>query len=175
MTNAYELAVARPERLSMTEGEFREFYAFTAGPVKSFLARTTGNPAVADDLLQESYYRFLRAELPEMDRSAQKNYLFRIASNLVRDHFRQNRRTQVPLEDHGHSAQAAGIDAAADVRKALAGIEPRERELVWLAYVEGASHREIASITGLKEASIRPLLYRVRQKLAAFLRREKDV
>ncbi|MBE7542080.1 MAG: RNA polymerase sigma factor [Bryobacteraceae bacterium] len=173
MTNAFELAMARPERLSMTESEFREFYAFTAGPVKSFLVRTTGNAATADDLLQESYYRFLRAELPEMDRAGQKNYLFRIATNLVRDHFRRNRHTDVPLEDHGAASHSSGIDAAADVRKALAGIEPRERELVWLAYVEGASHREIASITGLKEASIRPLLYRVRQKLAAFLRREK--
>lgn len=175
MTNAYELALAHPERLSMSESEFREFYAFTAGPVKSFLVRTTGNAATADDLLQESYYRFLRAELPEMDRTGQKNYLFRIATNLVRDHFRRNRHAGVPLESYGAATESGGIDDAADVRKALAGIEPRERELVWLAYVEGASHREIAAITGLKESSIRPLLYRVRQKLAAFLGREKHV
>jgi RNA polymerase sigma-70 factor, ECF subfamily len=174
MTHAYELAMARPERLSMTESEFREFYALTAGPVKAYLARTTGNAAAADDLLQESYYRFLRAELPEMDRAGQKNYLFRIATNLVRDHFRRKRRPEVPIAGHG-GAQTPSADAAADVHKALAGIEPRERELVWLAYVEGASHREIASITGLKESSIRPLLYRVRQKLAAFLRRGNHV
>ena len=45
-----------------------------------------------------------------------------------------------------------------------------ERELVWLAYVEGSSHREIAEIMGLREVSIRPMLFRVRQKLAELLK-----
>lgn len=171
MTDAAELAMAAPERLSMSEAGFREFYACTAGPVKSYLVRMTGDPAVADDLLQESYYRFLRADLPELDKAGGKNYLFRIATNLVRDHFRRRRRATGPL-DEGAAGPACGkaLEVSADVRKALAGIGPRERELVWLAYVEGASHREIATITGLKEASVRPLLYRVRQKLAALLR-----
>jgi len=173
MTNAAELAMAAPERLSMSESEFREFYAFTAGPVKAYLIRMTGDGATADDLLQEAYYRFLRAEIPAMDRSGQKNYLFRIATNLVRDHFRRRPGQAVALDEQTAGHAPAGFDTAATVRQALAGLEPRERELVWLAYVEGASHREIASITGLKEASIRPLLYRVRQKLAGWLRRKE--
>jgi RNA polymerase sigma-70 factor (ECF subfamily) len=52
----------------------------------------------------------------------------------------------------------------------LAQVKPNERALAWLAYVEGLSHREIAAATGIKEASVRPLLYRVRQKLAGLLR-----
>lgn len=156
----------------MSESEFREFYALTAGPVKSYLIRMTGDATAADDLLQEAYYRFLRAEIPAMDRAGQKNYLFRIATNLVRDHFRRRRHIAVPLDESSSGSAKAGFDTSASVRQALAGLEPRERELVWLAYVEGATHREIASITGLKEASIRPLLYRVRQKLAGWLRRK---
>jgi len=46
----------------------------------------------------------------------------------------------------------------------------RECQLLWLAYAEGFSHREIAQITALREGSIRPLLFRARQKLAALLR-----
>ena len=45
----------------------------------------------------------------------------------------------------------------------------RERQLLWLAYAEEFSHREIAQMTDLQEGSIRPLLFRARQKLAALL------
>ena len=45
----------------MEEAEFRAFYERTARPLWSYLARVSGDPAAADDLLQESYYRFLRA------------------------------------------------------------------------------------------------------------------
>jgi len=47
----------------MDEETFRAFYDRTARPVWSYLARITGDRALADDLLQESYYRFLRGRL----------------------------------------------------------------------------------------------------------------
>jgi RNA polymerase sigma-70 factor (ECF subfamily) len=50
-------------------------------------------------------------------------------------------------------------------------LKPRERELLWLAYVEGSSHREIAQLSGLREQSVRGLLFRARARLAALLRR----
>jgi hypothetical protein len=45
----------------MTEEAFRAFYELTARPVRVYLARMTGDDRLADDLLQETYYRFLRA------------------------------------------------------------------------------------------------------------------
>ena len=45
----------------------------------------------------------------------------------------------------------------------------REKQLLWLAYAEEFSHREIAQMTELREGSIRPLLFRARQKMAALL------
>jgi len=165
-------AGARTERLSMTDLEFRNFYAATARSLKSYVVRVTGRADLADDLLQESYYRMLRVELPELDAAQRKNYLFRIATNLMRDHFRQAHRESAPLDDATPGTSAATpVDLTEDVRRVLLQIQPKERELVWLAYVEGASHREIAAMTGLKEASIRPLLYRIRRKLAEILRR----
>lgn len=156
----------------MTEAQFQEFHAATARPLKSYLARVTGSQTLADDLLQESYYRMLRAELPPLDSARMKSYLFRIATNLARDHFRQSKFQAMPLEDRaGARCVATDVESASDVRKILLEIPQRERELVWLAYVEGASHREIAEVTGLKEASVRPLLFRARQKLAALFRK----
>ena len=55
---------------------------------------------------------------------------------------------------------------------ALAQMRPRDRQLLWLAYAEGYSHREIAEVTGLASASIRLLLFRARRKIARLLREQ---
>jgi RNA polymerase sigma-70 factor (ECF subfamily) len=44
---------------------------------------------------------------------------------------------------------------------------------MWLAYVEGADHREIAAALGLRERSVRVLLHRARRKLATLLRQRE--
>ena len=50
--------------LQMDEDAFSAFYDRTARSVWLYLSRLTGDPHVADDLLQEAYYRFLRVERP---------------------------------------------------------------------------------------------------------------
>src|ERR1700758_3687508 len=77
------------EIFQMDEQSFRTFYERTARPLWSYLYRTSGNAALADDLVQESYYRFLRVRFSEMNQDYMKNYLFRIATNLLRDHWRR--------------------------------------------------------------------------------------
>jgi len=155
----------------MTEAGFREFYSETAKPLKAYLSRITGNLTLADDLLQESYYRMLRAGLPEMTAVQRKSYLYRTATNLARDHFRSSKFQPAPLDEKAAGeAQSCDMSLSRDIQNVLNEIKPNERQLMWLAYVEGASHREIAAVTGLREASVRPILFRVRQKLAAILR-----
>jgi RNA polymerase sigma-70 factor (ECF subfamily) len=162
---------ASDEAFSMDDEAFRIFYERTARPLWAYLSRASGNRALADDLLQESYVRLLQAGLVSSDEAHLKNYLFRIGSNLLRDHWRRERSA------HRADEVAAGpaIDPAAtfgqrsDLAAVLGRLKPRERQLLWLAYVEGASHREIASVAGLRESSIRPLLFRARQRMARLL------
>ena len=52
----------------------------------------------------------------------------------------------------------------------LSRLNPREREILWLAYVEGSSHKEIAEVVGLKAGSVHLLLFRARHKMARLLR-----
>src|SRR5262245_61065181 len=77
------------QALQMTEEAFRVFYEQTARRLWTYLARMTGDDRLADDLLQETYYRFLRANPPLDGDDHRRNYLFRIATNLVRDHRRR--------------------------------------------------------------------------------------
>ena len=50
-------SVERTVTFEMDEETFRAFYERTARPLRSYLARLTGDPQLADDLLQETYYR----------------------------------------------------------------------------------------------------------------------
>jgi RNA polymerase sigma-70 factor (ECF subfamily) len=55
------------------------------------------------------------------------------------------------------------------MRQAFERLKPRERQLLWLAYVEGSNHKEIANCTGLQAGSIRLLLFRARRRLAELI------
>src|SRR5580693_8158243 len=69
----------------MDEDAFRAFYDRTARGVWAYLARVTGNRQMADDLLQETFYRFLRAAATHYSEAHRRNSLYRIATNLARD------------------------------------------------------------------------------------------
>jgi RNA polymerase sigma-70 factor (ECF subfamily) len=77
--------------LAMTEEAFRAFYDRTARPVWGYLARLTGDRALADDLLQETFYRFLRSGAVHESEAHRRNTLFKIATNLARDAHRRQR------------------------------------------------------------------------------------
>lgn len=163
----------------MGEDEFRAFYERTARPLWSYLSRITGNAHEADDVLQEAYYRFYRAGARHENEAHRRNSLFQIATNLVRDAARRAKHhTDVPIEDESAAAAlprstAPVPDRQAAIRTDLARgmkqLEPVQREMLWLAYAQGASHEEIAEILGLRAVSIRTLLLRARRKLASFL------
>jgi len=168
---------AAEQTFHMDEQTFHGFYEKTARPLWSYLCRISGDAALADDLVQESYFRFLRAQLKSDDEAHRKNYLFRIATNLMRDHWRRGPRSE-SLDSASRSAPqtdehtADRLQQRSDLGRALARLKPRERELLWLAYVEGSSHKEIAEMVGLRAGSIRLLLFRARRKMADLLRHE---
>jgi len=157
------------DRPNVNREAFGIFYCRTNRSLWAYLLRTSGRRDVADDLLQESYCRFLAAKLPEMDAAESRSYLFRIATNLLRDRWRR----EEPPETISASDQPFEDDpeTRTDVRRAFDQLKPRERQLLWLAHVEGFDHREIARLAGLRATSVRVLLFRARRKLASVLRK----
>ena len=160
----------------MTEDAFRAFYEVTARPVWSYLARITGDPRLADDLLQEAYYRFLRTRSDFESDDHRRNYLFRIATNLVKDHRRRLGHAERHFADGARAEDVAGGvhegDRAVrrlDLARAMEQMKPRERSLLWLAYAQGCSHEEIADVLGLRKASMKALLFRARKRLLRLL------
>ncbi len=163
---------------AMDEQAFEEFYARTASPLRAYLAHLSGSVTQAEELAQETWFRFLRSRLPEPDHDGRKAYLYRIGTNLLRDAQRSARRWGITSNqavlDHltAQSRHGEQVQLRTDVQRSLAQLKPLQREVLWLAYVEGSSHKEISMIVGVREPSVRTVLFRARARMAQVLRSE---
>lgn len=157
------------------EDAFRGFYERTSRGLWAYLVRITGDRELADDLLQETYYRFLRAAATHESEAHRRNSVYLIAGNLARDARRRSlaRIPAIPageeIEQVSSASPAGSPEGKADLDRAMSALQPRERAMLWLAYAEGASHEEIAGALGIRRGSLKTLLYRTRRKLAALL------
>ena len=158
----------------MDEARFEAFYRKTAGKIWSYIYRMTGDASAADDLLQKTFFRFLRSNPEIADEDHLRRYVFKTATNLVFDHFREAKRdraiaaAEMPPPD-GFRADRGELRH--DMMRVFAELKPQERALLWLAHVEGSSHEEIADALGVKTRSVKVMLFRARKRLAVILTR----
>jgi RNA polymerase sigma-70 factor (ECF subfamily) len=145
-------------------------YGQTAGPLRAYVVRTLGGIAHADDIVQETYLRALRRPLETADLREWRAYLFRIAGNLLTDHWRTRGR-EASVDDAAEpSVRDRDATLRLDLGRIFARLRPRDRQLLWLAYVERANHGEIAAAAGVRVQSVKVLLSRARNRLARLLR-----
>ena len=151
MPSSLEHAAAHSATV-LSELAFQRLYDANATSIHSYLLAVSARRDVADDLLQETFCRLLLhpKSTAHLDPLELRRYLFRIATNLLRDRHRSG-------------------DTTLDIRAMLHHLKPRDRELLWLAYVEGMDHAEISAATGLNRLSVRTLLFRARNKAKQFL------
>ncbi|PYU30142.1 MAG: hypothetical protein DMG31_14820 [Acidobacteria bacterium] len=169
----------------MDAAAFQVFYAKTAPGLRAYIRRASGNEALADDILQEAFLRFLRADLlPFNDArfndarfnhvtpadAPLKAYLYKIAASLLADHWRRlKRERRWSLWNFLGAEPVTNPRGDSDALRFFRQLKPQEQLLLWLAYVEGFEHREIAEALRVKEKSVRVLLFRARKKLARTL------
>ena len=156
---------------SLTEEAFESFYRRFARPLSAYITRTLKDRTAAEDIFQKAFYQFLRSPLPTTDESQMKAYLYKIASNLMIDHWRRSKVERESLVDRLFGKRPeTGADLRMDVRRLFQTLKPQERALLWLAHVEGSEHREIAQMLGLAEGSVKVLLFRARKRFEILLR-----
>ncbi|MDD5199043.1 MAG: sigma-70 family RNA polymerase sigma factor [Terrimicrobiaceae bacterium] len=158
--------------------------------VTGFLVRMTGNETIALDLAQETFVRVYLSRERFRPQGEFSTWLFAIAANLGRQHFRWQRRHPTvsfddPNRDEGSLVKklsAAAPDAVqtlvADertmsIRDAVMALPTELREAVILSEYENLSHRQIAEIAGCTPKAVETRLYRarsiLRERLAALL------
>lgn len=152
----------------LTEQALGEFYERHARDVWTYAYRVTGNAADADDIVQEAFLRLFKAERLPLQEEELRRYVFRVAGNLIADRWRQRARDERHTAPAPEPGTPGGRDM--DVVRVFSELKPRERALLWLAYVEGDTHSDIASSLRVGRDSVKVLLSRARARLRDLLK-----
>jgi RNA polymerase sigma factor (sigma-70 family) len=137
-----------------------------------YCLRLTGEPDVAEDAAQEAFVRLVRDKV-DGPPAALQAWLFRVASNVIRDRYRVRENRRRLMEIHPSAPQAAPDphdalergEEVARVRAVLDGLSPRDRTLL-LMREEGFAYAEIAEQIGVAAASVGTLLARAQSRFA---------
>jgi len=157
----------------MRDEDFERLYAAEAQGLFGFLAYRTGDRALAEDLLADTFERALRSR-KRYDRRRGPARLYAIALNLLRDHARREAAASRALERTGPAA--ASSDAPDDavehrdvVQRALVTLSPEEREAIALRFGAELTVPEIAEALGEPLTTVEGRVYRALRKLRAEL------
>jgi RNA polymerase sigma-70 factor (ECF subfamily) len=157
----------------MRHSQFERLFAEHAKPLLAFLVYRTGDRALSEDLLADTFERALTAKRPfDPRRASEKTWLYTIALNRLRDHMRRAATARRTLDRVYTRAQAAGDPADLDavehrdaLHRALAHLSPEEREAVALRYGADLTVPEIAKLIHEKSTTVHGRVYRALAKL----------
>lgn len=180
------VAERNPQAAALRQGDlgaFQEVYDLHATRVHRFLFRLTGDPAVAEDLLQDTWLSFARnAHKLDLDTDVTA-WLFTVARNRYRswrrwalfDRLRLERLRVAPVE-HAPPADDdfARGETQARLEAAIQRLSPALREVLLLVVVEGLDTRQVASVLGLGPDAVRQRLSRARAELRKHLEKKLD-
>jgi RNA polymerase sigma-70 factor (ECF subfamily) len=157
---------------------FERLFEEHAERLFSFLAYRTGNRALAEDLLSETFERVLRSRVRfDPRRGSERRWLYTIALNLLRDHARRQTHEHSLMRsvyDGGvHELPDPGIAAVEhrdELQRALATLCDAEREALALRFGADLKLRDVARILGEGESAVEGRIYRALRKLRDELR-----
>jgi RNA polymerase sigma-70 factor (ECF subfamily) len=166
-------------------GAFEELYRAHSGRLFSLACRMLGNPADAEDQLQEIFLSAHRKLESFRGESALGTWLYRLAMNQLLDHVRSRAARTGQLTDGlddatlladavGHKLAERAIDRI-DLERALAELPEGCRAAFVLHDVEGLEHREVSEVLGIAEGTSKSQVHKARLRLRGLLRRRYDV
>ena len=163
----------------MDDDRIREFVDGEYARVVATVALVCGSVATAEDSVQEALARAWEQLARGRNIDRLPAWITTVALNLARSQMRRwraERRARDrlgPLHDDLSNAPAASGDAHA-VRQALLALPRRQREVTVLRYYLGLDVREISAELGIAEGTVKAMLFRARQSLAALLDDEPE-
>jgi RNA polymerase sigma-70 factor (ECF subfamily) len=160
---------------------WEKFYEKHSRSFWFYIYKICGDEHMANDIYQESFVRFLKVKPDIANEKHLKAYLNRIAFHLIIDIKRRIKVEKKSFEEKVHKYERDMHDAGQESRTSLSmemekifkRLKPKQRMLLWLAYVEGYSYSEIAQMTDIKKNSLKVQLFRSREKLASILKAQK--
>jgi len=156
----------------MRDDEFEQLYAAEAGPLFSFLAYRTGDRALAEDLLADTFERALRARRRyDSRRGSARTWIYSIALNCLRDQARRRSAESRALARAGTGGDVAadagleGVEHRDQLHRALAELSPEEREAIALRFGADLTVPEMAELLKEPLTTVEGRVYRALRKL----------
>jgi len=156
----------------MRDADFERLYEREAQGLFGFLTYRTGDRALAEDLLADTFERALRARKGfDRRRGSERTWLYAIALNLLRDHARRAAAEGRAVErvSHGFAPPADAAFGAVDdrdsLRRAMAGLAVQEREAIALRFGADLTVPEMAKLLSLPLTTVEGRVYRALRKL----------
>ena len=140
----------------------------------AWLIRRRGNPAAAEDLLQETFAAALRHPKRLWQAGSQRAYLFGIARNLMVDSYRQTRATTSLPENLAMEPQEPADPRVERMRETIAKLNPALREVLELRLQAELSYEEIATALGVPVGTVRSRLHHAVKQLRQMMERLDD-
>ncbi len=161
----------------MRSDDFERLFADHAGPLLAFLVYRTGDRALSEDLVAETFERALRARRGfDRRKASEKTWVYSIALNCVRDHVRRRQAEQRAYQRASDLARVSATGGPLDevddrdlLARALRGLSVEEREAIALRYGGDLTVPEIAKLQGEKLSTVEGRVYRALRKLRAEL------
>lgn len=130
-----------------------------------YFCRAVGGAETARDLTQELFLRVSRTSIPAGADEDLRGWLFRIARNLALDYHRSRRRHPEPGALVDEPARSPSQDVNLAVNKALASLQPLDRDVFLMREVAGLGYDEIAGACELTPDAVRSRIHRTRLQL----------
>jgi RNA polymerase sigma factor (sigma-70 family) len=150
--------------------EVDDLYRRHGGEVYRYAYAVLGNHADAEDVTQTTFLNAYRSLEQGVRPRKPANWLLTIASNAIKQRFRQEqaRPRLVELDERlaGHEAEDDDGPSVGELLAALSKIPPQQRQAIVLREFEGRSYAEIAEILGVTTGALETLLFRARRSLA---------
>ena len=164
------------ERHGRPPRDFERLYDAHARQLLAFLVYRTGDRALAEDLMGDTFERVLRAKRRfDPMRGSEKGWLYAIALNCLRDHARRQSAEKRALERRGATGDESGPSGADGVhdrdlvRRSLELLSEDERLAVSLRYGADLTMPEIAKIIREPLTTVEGRIYRALGKLRSEL------
>ena len=153
-------------------GSWDDIVRTYADSVYRLAYRLSGNAQDAEDLTQETFARFFASLDRYKHYGKAANYLYVIAGNLCRDHYR--RQSELPLADLPEPADRPldTLDTRLDLQDAFRVLPPEIQPAAVLFFLQERKQREIAKILGIGLPLVKYRIRKARELLAQFLRKE---
>ena len=155
----------------MRDADFESLYEREAQALYAFLAYRTGDRALAEDLLADTFERALRSRKRyDARKGSQRTWLYAIAMNLLRDHARRAAAEGRAVERVGHPVPSGpealeSVERRDELQRPLATLAEEEREAIALRFGADLTVPEIAQLLGEPLTTVEGRVYRALRKL----------